>query len=153
MGHLLIEELVEGVEVNGVLSCSSGGKILFWIDHDVWVVTFIGKEWWHSGGSTWSIVVWELSEGQKFRPIVLLIDTVNLEVLLEVWFIRSVWPTPSGWCLEVKCNLVLRALPRERKKWEMNSKPMLVVIWEGTPCLENIWRRESFASSRNVIMS
>ena len=45
MGHLLTEELVEGVEVNGVLSCSSRGKISFWIDRDVRVVTFIGKEW------------------------------------------------------------------------------------------------------------
>ena len=40
-----MEELVEGVEVNEVLSCSSGGKISFWIDCDVRVVTFIGKEW------------------------------------------------------------------------------------------------------------
>ena len=45
MGHLLMEELVEGVKVNGVLSCSSGGKISFWIDCNVWVVIFIGKEW------------------------------------------------------------------------------------------------------------
>ena len=34
---------MEGVEVNGVLSCSSGGKVSFWIDCDVGVVIFISK--------------------------------------------------------------------------------------------------------------
>ena len=35
MGHLLMEELMEGVEVNGVLSSSSRGKVSFWIDCDI----------------------------------------------------------------------------------------------------------------------
>ena len=36
---------MEGVEVNGVLSGLSGGKVSFQIDCDIGVVTFISKEW------------------------------------------------------------------------------------------------------------
>ena len=45
MGHLLTEELMEGVEVNGVLSSSSGGKVSFQMDCDIGVIAFISKEW------------------------------------------------------------------------------------------------------------
>ena len=45
MGHLLMEELMEGVEVNRVLSGSSRRKVSFQIDCDIGVVTFISKEW------------------------------------------------------------------------------------------------------------
>ena len=45
-----------------------------------------------------------------------------------------------------------RALPRDLKKWEMNSEPLSEVMWEGTPCLEKTWRRKSLANSREVIM-
>ena len=45
MGHLLTEELMEGVEVNGVLSSLSGGKVSFQMDCDIGVIAFISKEW------------------------------------------------------------------------------------------------------------
>ena len=47
------------------------------------VVALISEEWWYSSGSTQSIVIQELSKGQEFRPIILLIGTINPEVLLE----------------------------------------------------------------------
>ena len=46
-----------------------------------------------------------------------------------------------------------RALPRDLKKWETNSEPLLEVMWEGTPCLEKMWRRKSLANSGEVIVS
>ena len=48
---------------------------------------------------------------------------------------------------------MLRALLRDRKKCETNSGPLSEVMWEGTPCLENMWRRKSFASLGDVIVS
>ena len=46
-----------------------------------------------------------------------------------------------------------RALPRDLKKWETNSEPLSEVMWEGTPCFENTWRRKSLANSGEVIVS
>ena len=46
-----------------------------------------------------------------------------------------------------------RALPRDLKKWEMNSEPLSEVMWEGTLYLEKMWRRKSLANSREVIVS
>ena len=45
-----------------------------------------------------------------------------------------------------------RALPRDLKKWETNSEPLLKMIWKGTPCLEKTWRRKSLANSGEVIV-
>ena len=47
---------------------------------------------------------------------------------------------------------ISRAFPREQKKWEMNSVPLLEVTWAGTPCLENTWSRNNFVSSRLVMV-
>ena len=67
--------------------------------------------------------------------------TVLLECLIH----------PFG--LAITFWMITRGETRERKKWEMNSEPRLEVMWEGTPCLENTWRRKSFVSSGDVIMS
>ena len=42
--HLLIEELVEGVKIDGVFLSSFRGKVSFWVDEDVRVVALVGKE-------------------------------------------------------------------------------------------------------------
>src|SRR5690242_20511532 len=70
----------------------------------------------------------------------------------KVWFICSVCPSPSGWYPKVKCNFISRALPREWKKWETNLELRLEVTWEGTPCLEKMWRTKSWASCSGVIV-
>ena len=44
-----------------------------------------------------------------------------------------------------------RALSRHLKKWEMNSEPLLEVMWGGTPCFEKTWRK-SLANSGEVIV-
>ena len=55
--HLLMEELVEGVKIDGVFSSSFGGKVSFWVDEDVGVVALVGKGGRDTSGSIWSIVV------------------------------------------------------------------------------------------------
>ena len=55
--HLLTEELVEGVKINGVFSSSFRGKVSFWVDGDVGVVALVGKEGRDASGYIWSIVV------------------------------------------------------------------------------------------------
>ena len=42
--HLLMEELVEGVKINGVFLSLFRDKVLFWMDGDVGVVALVGKE-------------------------------------------------------------------------------------------------------------
>ena len=44
MGHLLTEELTEGIKVYGVLMSLSRGEIVFQMDGEVGVVTFVSKE-------------------------------------------------------------------------------------------------------------
>ena len=76
-GHLLMEELVEGVKINGVFSSSFKGKVLFWVDRDVRVVAFVGEEGRDASGSIQSIVVRELRKWQEFGPVVLLVVAID----------------------------------------------------------------------------
>ena len=75
--HLLMEELMEGIKINGVFSSSFGGKVSFWVDRDVGVVALVGKEGRDASGSVWSIVVQELHKGQEFGPVILLVVAIN----------------------------------------------------------------------------
>jgi hypothetical protein len=43
MSHLFMEELIERVEVDRVLSCLSEGEIALCVNCNVGVITFIGK--------------------------------------------------------------------------------------------------------------
>jgi hypothetical protein len=45
MVHLFVEELVEGVEIDGILLCTCRGKIFLQVDGEVGVVALVGKEW------------------------------------------------------------------------------------------------------------
>ena len=55
--HLLTEELMEGIKINGVFSSLFRGKVLFWVDGDVGVVALVGEEGRNTSSSIWSIVV------------------------------------------------------------------------------------------------
>ena len=59
-----MEELVEGIKVNGVFTSSLGflfgDKVSFWVDGDVEEVAFVGKEGRDSSSYFQSIVIWEL---------------------------------------------------------------------------------------------
>ena len=74
---------MEGVEVDGVLLHACRSEILLWVDGEVGVVALVSKEWGDAHGGVESVVVSKLCERQKFGPIVLLIVTINLQVLLE----------------------------------------------------------------------
>jgi len=37
-----------------------------------------------------------------------------------------------------------RAVSKEQKKFDTNSKPLSEVIWKGMPCLENTWRTNRY---------
>ena len=55
--HLLMEELVERVKINGVFLSLFRGKVLFWMDKDVGVVTLVGKEGRDASSCIQSIIV------------------------------------------------------------------------------------------------
>ena len=76
--HLLTEELVEGVKIDGVFSSSFGGKVSFWVDGDVGVVALVGEEGRDASGCVQSIVVRELRKGQEFGPVILLVVAINV---------------------------------------------------------------------------
>jgi hypothetical protein len=78
-----MEELVEGVEINGILLHACRGKISLWVDGEIGVVALVGEERRNACGSAWSIIVRELCERQEFGPIVLLIVGINPQVLLK----------------------------------------------------------------------
>ena len=42
--HLLMEELVEGVKINGVFLSLFRDKVSFWVDGDIRVVALVGEE-------------------------------------------------------------------------------------------------------------
>ena len=60
-----------------------GSNITFRINGDVQMVSLISKEQRDTYGSTWSIVVSELHKRLEFRPVVLMVITIYMEVLLE----------------------------------------------------------------------
>jgi len=69
------------IKIYKILPCSSGGQVPFRVDGNVWVITLVGEEWGDSSRSVWSIVVHKLCKGQEFRPVILLVVTIDLEVL------------------------------------------------------------------------
>jgi hypothetical protein len=50
---------------------------------EFWVVTLVCEEWSGSGGQTLRIVVCKLGNGEPVGPVVLLIVTMDAEVLLQ----------------------------------------------------------------------
>ena len=59
------------------------GEIRVGEDGEVRVVTLVGKEWRDTSGCTRSVVVSKLCEREELSPVVLLVVTVDAEVLLE----------------------------------------------------------------------
>src|SRR6266581_2292475 len=83
MVHFFVEELMEGVEVDGVLLGAYGCQISLGMNGNARVVTLVSVEWRHTGGGVRSIIVGELRKGQEFSPIVLLVVAVNPQILLQ----------------------------------------------------------------------
>jgi hypothetical protein len=53
------------------------------MDRDIWMVTFISEEWRDACSSVRGIVIGKLCDWKEVSPIVLLIITVDTEVLLQ----------------------------------------------------------------------
>ena len=51
---------------------------MFRVNRDVWMISSISEEWEDTSGSTRSIVVRELCEQWKFRPVVLLVVIIKI---------------------------------------------------------------------------
>ena len=76
--HLLMEELVERVKIDGVFLNLFRGKVSFWVDGDVGVVALVGEEGRDANGCVQSIVVQELHKRQEFGPVILLVIAINV---------------------------------------------------------------------------
>ena len=88
---------------------------------------------------------------KEFRPVVLLVITINSEILFES-LVSSFCPSPSRWYLEVKWSFMSTAFPGDWKNEEMNSEPLLEIVCEGTPSLEKTWRMNNLASISAVMV-
>ena len=46
-----------------------------------------------------------------------------------------------------------RAVPKEQKKLDTNSKSLLKITWKWIPCFENIWKTNRHAKSTDMMVS
>src|SRR5258705_4127831 len=53
----------------------------------------------------------------------------------------------------MKWRSIWSSLLRDWKKWETNSEPQSEVTWDGVPCFENTWVRNSWVSSGELMES
>jgi len=74
---------VEFLEVGGVFLCSGRAETEVRIDCKVGVVAFIGKERGNTSCCARGVVKRELRKWKEFGPVVLLVITVDLEVLFQ----------------------------------------------------------------------
>ena len=63
--HLIMEELMEGSEIDRILLSTYRHQISFRMDRKVGVISLVGKEWSDPCGGIWSVVICKLSQGQK----------------------------------------------------------------------------------------
>ena len=89
---------MEFLEVGGIFLSMGRTEAQVGVDCDVGVVAFVGEE----GGDTCccarGVVKCELREWEEFGPIVLLVVTVDLEILLEC-LVRLLSLTISFWVI------------------------------------------------------
>jgi hypothetical protein len=82
-GYGVSEILMEFIKVGDEVGGAGGSEFLLQMDGDVRIVTFISKEWRDACRSVQSIVVGKLCDWKEVSPIVLLIITVDMEILLQ----------------------------------------------------------------------
>jgi len=71
------------IQVSNKVACPSRGQVVFWIHGDVQMVTFVSKEGCNTSSGAQSIIVSEFCQREEFRPIVLLIVAIDLNVLFQ----------------------------------------------------------------------
>jgi len=74
---------MEFLEVRGIFLSAGRAEAQVRVDCDVGVVAFVGEEGRDTCGCTRGVVKCELCKWEEFSPIVLLIITVDSEILLE----------------------------------------------------------------------
>jgi len=74
---------MEFLEVRGIFLSTGRTEAQVRVDCDVGVVAFVGKEGGDTCCCTRGVVKCELRKWEEFGPIVLLVVTVDLEILLE----------------------------------------------------------------------
>ena len=79
--NVLFQFLVKLVKVNCRGSGSGRSEVLFRMNRKVRIVPFVREERRDTSGSTRGVIVNEFRKQKEFRPIVLLIVTVNLNIL------------------------------------------------------------------------
>jgi hypothetical protein len=82
-GYGVSEILMEFIKVGNEVAGMGGSEFLLQMDGDVWMVTFISEEQGDACHSIRSIVVGKLCNWKEVSPIVLLIITVDVEILLQ----------------------------------------------------------------------
>jgi hypothetical protein len=82
-GYGVSEILMEFIKVGDEVTGMGGSKFLLQVDGDVQMVTFISEEQRYACSSIRSVVIGELCNQEEVSPIVLLVITVDTEVLLQ----------------------------------------------------------------------
>src|SRR5271169_1021741 len=93
-------------EINDELVCFGRSGWAVWECGEFWVVTFVGEEWGRTRSRAFCIVVGEFGDWQPIGPIVLLVVTVDTEVLFK-YLINPLSLAVSLWMIarrEVKAN-------------------------------------------------
>ena len=65
LGDSEFELGVKLVKIDGKLSCSGGSEVSLWVNSEIGVVTFVGKERRNSGSDVRSIVVSEFCQRKQ----------------------------------------------------------------------------------------
>jgi len=86
------------LEVRGIFLSAGGTEAQVGVDCDVRVVAFIGKEGGDTCGCARRVVKHELCKWEEFGPVVLLVVTVDSEILFEC-LIRPLGLTISFWVI------------------------------------------------------
>ena len=71
------------VEISNKLLGLRGCQVAPRVDGEVWVIAFVGVKWGDLCHGTRGIVVCELTELEELVPVVLLVVTVDLDILLQ----------------------------------------------------------------------
>jgi hypothetical protein len=82
-GKVFTKPCMDVCEVGDEFVSDMGGGKAIGIGGEFWVVTVVCEEQSGSGGRTLRVVVCELSDGEPVGPVVLLIVTMDAEVLLQ----------------------------------------------------------------------
>ena len=99
------------------------------------------------------LVVGELCKGKKFRPIILLVVAVQMDLLFQCLICAfglsiAFWMISRG-----KMKLHIKSFLKDLKKCDTNSVLQSEVMCDGTPCFEKTWSMKSWVSCMEVMVS